>query len=240
MMTEPVRSGHDRTVYERYSPVVRRLAMRVVRTLPSSVTVDDVLSAGWVGMSEALRRRSDGMSEEQFEAYASHRIRGAILDYLRMLDPMTRKLRGASRRVSDAIARLSIRLGRQPESEEVAAELGLDLEAYHQLLGDIGDANCARLEISDLDVSSGVDLSPEGEASRQELAGALANAIRGLPERQQTVLGLYYQDECTLKEIGHILGVTESRVCQIHTEAVHRLRAALDVAAPRRGGGRPA
>ena len=94
----------DRELYDRYMPLVRRIAMRTIRTLPSSLTFDDILSAGWVGMAEALQRRTSEMEEEHFEAYASYRVRGAILDYLRVLDPLSRKLRGASRRITEAAA----------------------------------------------------------------------------------------------------------------------------------------
>src|SRR5688572_1421708 len=95
-------SAAERAAYERYMPLVRRIAMRTARTMPRSVTIDDLISAGWVGMAEALGRRAAEMDEQHFEAYASYRVRGAILDYLRMLDPLTRKLRGASRRITDA------------------------------------------------------------------------------------------------------------------------------------------
>ena len=140
----------DRELYDRYMPLVRRIAMRTVRTLPSSLTFDDILSAGWVGMAEALQRRTGEMEEEHFEAYASYRVRGAILDYLRVLDPLSRKLRGASRRITDAASDLTQRLGRTPNEDEMAGELGLSLPAYQELLTEISDAGFARLEISSI------------------------------------------------------------------------------------------
>jgi RNA polymerase sigma factor (sigma-70 family) len=124
-----------RNVYERYLPLIRRIAMKMVRQLPRAITLDDLLSSGWTGLVEALRRRTPKMTEDEFEAYASQRIRGAILDYLRSLDPMSRRLRGASRDVTAAISTLIRRLGRPPEEEEIAAELGIDLESYQALLG---------------------------------------------------------------------------------------------------------
>lgn len=218
----------EQQVYERYMPLVRRIAMKALRTLPASVTLDDLLSVGWMGLAEALSRRTPQMDEEQFEAYASHRVRGAILDYLRMLDPLSRKLRGASRRITEATARLTARFGRAPEEEELAAELGLKVPEYHQLLSDISDAGFARLELTEL-----VDLpfdtpSPELMAARHQMMDLVSRAIQNLPERLQLVLGLYYQEDCSFREIGEVLGVTESRACQLHSEAVHRIRAELE------------
>src|SRR5690242_6558830 len=144
------RPDSQRETYERYLPIVRRIAMRTVRTLPPSVTIDDVISAGWLGMVEALGRRTPDMTEDHFEAFASYRVRGAILDHLRMLDPMSRKLRGASRRITQVVSELVGKLGRNPEQEEVAGALGLELAEYQRLLGEINDAGFARLEVSEV------------------------------------------------------------------------------------------
>ncbi|HMA97206.1 MAG TPA: RNA polymerase sigma factor FliA [Polyangiaceae bacterium] len=214
-------------LYERYTPLVRRIAMKTIRTLPASYTLDDLLSAGWIGLADALRRRTETMDEVQFEAYASHRVQGAILDYLRSLDPLSRKLRGASRRITEATAVLVARLGRAPEEDEIAAELGLPLEQYHQLLTDIAEAGLARLELTQ-SAPDQVELSsPEAMTAQRELIDQVSEAIDALPERLKTVLGLYYQEECSFREIGEVFGVTESRACQLHTEAVHRIRARL-------------
>lgn len=218
----------ERAAYERYMPLVRRIAMRTARTMPPSVTLDDLISAGWVGMAEALRRRSADMDEQHFEAYASYRVRGAILDYLRMLDPLTRKLRGASRRITDAAATLGGRLGRAPSEDEMADELGVSLDDYHQLLTEISEAGFARLDLSAATDTPSEDMTPEVQASRSELVELVARAIDELPERLRLVLGLHYQEDCTLREIGVILGVTESRACQLHAEAVHLIRARIE------------
>lgn len=202
--------------------------MKTVRSLPSSVTLDDLLSAGWIGLAEALQRRTSGMNEEQFEAYASHRVQGAILDYLRSLDPLSRKLRGASRRISESTAELASRLGRAPDEEEIADELGLALESYHQLLMQIAEAGLARLELTENSGWLPEQTSPESLVTEHELVDHVAAAIDELPERLRNVLGLYYQEDCSFREIGDILGVTESRACQLHTEAVHRIRAKLN------------
>jgi RNA polymerase sigma factor for flagellar operon FliA len=198
--------------------------MKTVRSLPASVTLDDLLSAGWIGLAEALQRRTPTMDEEQFEAYASHRVQGAILDYLRSLDPLTRKLRGASRRISEATGDLTARLGRAPDEDEIAGELGLPLDSYHQMLMQIAEAGLARLELTEDSGWLGEQASPEALATEHELTDQVAAAIDELPERLRTVLGLYYQEECSFREIGAVLGVTESRACQLHTEAVHRIR----------------
>jgi len=211
-------------LYERYTPLVRRIAMKTVRSLPASVTLDDLLSAGWIGLAEALQRRTPTMDEEQFEAYASHRVQGAILDYLRSLDPLTRKLRGASRRISEATGDLTARLGRAPDEDEIAGELGLPLDGYHQMLMQIAEAGLARLELTEDSGWLAEQASPETLATEHELTDQVATAIDELPERLRTVLGLYYQEECSFREIGAVLGVTESRACQLHTEAVHRIR----------------
>jgi RNA polymerase sigma factor FliA len=217
----------DRELYERYMPLVRRIAMRVLRTLPSSVTLDDLLSVGWMGLSEALQRRTSAMNDAQFEAYASHRVRGSILDYLRLLDPLSRKLRGASRRITQATAELTNRLGRVPEAEEIAGEMGLPLEELHLLLGEIAESGFARLEISELAEFTPDHDSPETMVVQRELTELVTAAIDALPERLRIVLGLHYQEDCTFREIGEVLGVSESRACQLHSEAVHRIRARL-------------
>ncbi|HVU05594.1 MAG TPA: FliA/WhiG family RNA polymerase sigma factor [Polyangiaceae bacterium] len=230
-----VTSASRKEEYDRYMPLVRRIAIRIARGVPSTVTLDDILSAGWVGMAEALARRAEKMEESHFEAYASYRIRGAILDYLRSLDPLSRKLRGASRKITDAARTLTAKLGRLPQEEELAAELGLSLGDYQDLLGSIADAGLLRLELAQVEHLNGNEPSPEAAALRNEAASVVASAIDDLPERLKTVLGLYYQEDCSFREIGEVLGVTESRACQLHSEAVHLIRAMLEEGGERRG-----
>lgn len=220
---------------ERYLPLVRRIAMKAVRTLPSSITFDDILGVGWVGMARALEQRTSDMTEDRFEAYASHRVRGAILDYLRSLDPLSRKLRGASRRITKAMADLSLSLGRAPSSEEIADELGIPLDEYYSILTRMSEVGLARLDL----LGQGAephDPSPEPEmmASRNETIQAISEAIEELPERLQLVLGLYYQEELSFREVGEVMNFTESRACQLHAEAVHHIRSKLRI----RGGGK--
>ena len=226
----PERRVIDRAMYDRYAPLVRRIAMRVVRRLPPTITIDDMLSAGWVGLAEALKRCAPTMPEEEVEAYVSHRVRGAMLDYLRSLDPMSRRMRNASRQVTTAVKSLTIRLGRAPEEEEIAAELGLELPAYHTLMGDIATSDAVSLDLTELaGPTTEAEHAPDFIASRNELVTRVAEAIEALPDRLQLIVGLYYQEDCSLREIGEVLGVTESRICQLHGEAIHRIRAMIEL-----------
>lgn len=216
--------------YDRYLPLVRRIAMRLARRVPSHIAVADLISSGWVGLVEAYSRAAPDMPHEEFEAYASHRVRGAMLDYLRGLDPATRQARNTSRKVARSIAELTRRHGRPPEEEEIAAELGLEMADYHKLLHTISSAGMSRLELVDIDkVETMPDRRnmPDEQAGTRLLAEQVADAIRRLPVRLQQILALYYQEDCTLREIGAVLEVSESRVCQLHAEAMHRLRADL-------------
>jgi RNA polymerase sigma factor for flagellar operon FliA len=221
----------DRAIYERYLPMVRRIAMKLVRRLPRHISVDDLIGAGWLGMVEALRRRDSIASDDQFEAYAAHRVRGAILDYLRSIDPMTRRMRGASRQITAAIKKLTALFGRSPSEEEIAGELGLDLEAYCSLLNEVAEADPARIELTDLH-SDGRGPAPDDMTLRRELADHIAGAIDDMPQRLQLVLTLRYQEECSLREVGEVLGLTEARACQLHSEAIHRIRAHLESTRP--------
>ncbi|MGF1465939.1 MAG: RNA polymerase sigma factor FliA [Sandaracinaceae bacterium] len=208
-------------------PIVRRVAFRLARRLPPHVDVDDLIGAGSEGLLKAARSY-DAEKYPRFEPYAETRIRGAILDELRAWDAMTRHGRRRMLEVSRAVSRLSTRLGREPDEEEVAEELGLELADYQRLNAELarGPALGRLGEVDPDHVDGGFD-DPASLYSEAELKGRLAEAIRKLPERTQTVLALYYQEDCTQAEIGEVLGVTESRVCQILGEAAARLRALL-------------
>ncbi len=219
----------DREAYERFLPMVRRTAMRCARRVPRHITVSDLIGYGWVGLMEAFRRADPNMPPNEFEAYASYRVRGAMLDYLRSLEPGTREVRRASRQVAESIRTLTGQHTRPPEEDEIAQHMGLDVEAYRALLDKIAAGGMARLELIDtenLDVDDKSEAADD-TASKRQMAAAVADAIDELPERLRQILALYYQEECTLKEIGAVLGVTESRISQLHTEAMHRLRAAI-------------
>ena len=232
-------------------PVVRFLARRIHERLPQHVDIEDLVSAGVVGLLDAFTK-FDPDKKVQFRSYAQFRIRGAILDSLRTLDWSPRELRRKGRAVEEAIRVLTSRLGGAPNESDVAREMGLSLEEYQQLLGDlkgleIGTLHAERNEDSGEEELAYVPGNPEEDplfrCLRGELEERLAEAIQNLPDRERLVMTLYYYEEMTMREIGLALGVVESRISQVHASAVAHLRAALkDLAAARsfpRGLSRP-
>lgn len=222
----------DRESYGRYLPLVRRTALQLARRIPSTIEVSDLLGYGWIGLMEAYQRSDPGMPREEFEAYAHFRVRGAMLDHLRSLDPSSRAQRRASRGVARAIADLASVLGREPEDDEVARKLELTVADYRDLAEKVALAGAARLELLDL---QDMDLpcasgSPEEEADRLRLIDAVAYALPKLSRRLGQVVTLYYRDGRMLREIAETLGVSESRVSQLLSEAIDDLRAAIQSA----------
>jgi RNA polymerase sigma factor FliA len=216
-------------------PTVRYLARRIHERLPQHVELDDLISAGVVGLMDAFSK-FDHTKKVQFKSYAQFRIRGAILDSLRTLDWSPRELRRKGRAVEEAIRSVTLRVGRAPSEQEIAGEMELSLTEYQQLLGDlkgleIGSLHMERSEESGDEELAYVPGAPEEDplfrCLKGEMKQRLADAIDGLPEKERMVLTLYYYEELTMKEIGLTLGVVESRVSQIHSSAVLRLRAAL-------------
>jgi RNA polymerase sigma factor FliA len=221
-------------------PVVRFLARRIHERLPQHVDIEDLVSAGVVGLMDAFTK-FDPDKKVQFRSYAQFRIRGAILDSLRTLDWSPRELRRKGRAVEEAIRAAMARLGRAPSEAEVAAELDLGLEEYQQLLGDlkgleIGTLHAERNAESGEEELAYIPGRPEEDplfrCLRGELEERLGEAIQNLPDRERLVMTLYYYEEMTMREIGLALGVVESRVSQVHASAVAHLRGALrDLAA---------
>ena len=216
-------------------PTVRYLARRIHERLPQHVELDDLISAGMVGLIDAFSKFDHG-KKVQFKSYAQFRVRGAILDSLRTLDWSPRELRRKGRAVEEAIRALTQRLGKAPAEQEIAAEMGVSLADYQTLLGDlkgleIGSLHMERSEDSGDDELAYVPGAPEDDplfrCLKGEMKQRLADAIEELPEKERLVLTLYYYEELTMKEIGLTLGVVESRVSQIHSSAVVRLRSAL-------------
>jgi RNA polymerase sigma factor FliA len=216
-------------------PVVRFLARRIHERLPQHVEIEDLISAGVVGLMDAFAK-FDPEKKVQFRSYAQFRIRGAILDSLRTLDWSPRELRRKGRAVEEAIRVLTNRLGRAPNEGEIAAEMSITLDEYQQLLGDlkgleIGTLHVERNEDSGDEELAYVPGNPEEDplfrCLRGELEDRLAEAIGKLPDRERLVMTLYYYEEMTMREIGLALGVVESRVSQVHASAVARLRASL-------------
>ena len=223
-------------------PTVRYIARRIHERLPQHVELDDLVSAGVVGLIDAFSK-FDHTKKVQFKSYAQFRIRGAILDSLRTLDWSPRELRRKGRAVEEAIRALTHRLGRAPAEQEIAADMGLELAEYQQLLGDLKGLEIGSLHIERTEDSGDEELayipgSPEDDplfrCLQSEMRERLAGAIGGLPEKERLVLTLYHYEGLTMKEVGQMLGVVESRVSQIHSSAVLRLRAALGVFAGRK------
>ncbi len=220
-------------------PIVRFVARRIHERLPQHIEMEDLVSAGMVGLIDAFNK-FDASKNTQFRSYAKFRIRGAILDNLRALDWSPRELRRKGRAVEVAMHALSSRLGRAPLENEVAGEMGMPLDEYQQLLTDlkgleIGSLHVERVEDSGEDelayVPNPTEDDPLFRCLQGEMQARLADAITALPERERLVLALYYQEEMTMKEIGLTLEVVESRVSQIHSSAVLHLRSLLANAA---------
>ncbi len=219
-------------------PMVRYIARRIHERLPQHVEMDDLVSAGVFGLIDAFNK-FDHTKQVQFKSYAQFRVRGAILDSLRELDWSPRELRRKGRAVEEAIRTLTQRMGRAPQEAEIAREMNLPLYEFQLLLGDlkgleIGSLHTERSEDSGEEELAFLPTSPEEDPLFQCLQGEmrqlLIDAIEVLPEKERLVLTLYYYEEMTMKEIGLTLGVVESRVSQIHSAAVLRLRAALGAA----------
>lgn len=225
------KSSHE--LLEQYTPLVKRIAQHLMLRLPSSVVLDDLVQAGMIGLLEAAKR-FDPSKGASFDTYAGIRIRGAIIDEVRRGDWTPRSVHRNGRRVTEAIRAVEFRTGRDASDTEVASELQISVAEYHALLQDSQDSRLFSIDelTHDDDDSVGMqfegkDPGPDqlfqGDAFRQ----ALAVAIDALPEREKLVMALYYDEELNLKEIGSILGVSESRVSQIHSQAAMRLKSRL-------------
>jgi RNA polymerase sigma factor for flagellar operon FliA len=216
-------------------PQVQYIARRVHDRLPSQVPIEDLYHAGVLGLMEALERY-DPEKKVQFKSYAKFRIRGAILDSLRAMDWSPRSLRRQAREVEQAHERLRQRLGRAPTDMEVAEEMGFSIEDYQRLLGDLGGLGLGSLEKEAgengeeselLRYKPDTDEDPYTLCLRSELQQRVAEAIAELDAQEQQVLALYYHEELTMREVGEVIGVGESRVSQIHSAAMIKLRARL-------------
>jgi RNA polymerase sigma factor for flagellar operon FliA len=217
-----------------HMPLVKKLAHHMKAKLPPSVEVDDLIQAGMMGLLDAINRYEDNHGA-QFETYAVLRIRGAMLDELRSSDWMPRSTRQNMRKVEEAMAALQQRLGRAPSESEVAKLLKMSLEDYQEMLFESGGHQLVYYEDfheddgndSFLDRYVVDDSDPLRSLLETDFRQAVIDAIDALPPREKLLMGLYYEEELNLKEIGAVMGVSESRVSQLHTQAVARLRATL-------------
>lgn len=223
-----------RALIERYAPLARYVVDRLNLTPGPALDHDDLLSEAVIGLIGAIER-FDPARGIKFESYAYHRIRGAVIDMLRQLDWLPRAVRQKEARLAEAFARLEERLGRPPSDEEVAEALGVTVEELDALAHEVALQAVQSLDetlalqhaeaatLADL-VADDAAPCPQAELERSTEREMLAEAVEGLPESERTVISLYYHEGLTLKEIGRLLGVTESRACQIHGKAVIRLR----------------
>ncbi|HWX01686.1 RNA polymerase sigma factor FliA [Collimonas sp.] len=223
----------------KHAPLVRRLALQLIAKLPASVELDDMIQAGMLGLLDAANRFQEDQGA-QFETYASQRIRGAMLDELRANDWLSRGLRQSSRSVDAAVQMLEQRLARAPSEREIAQAMQLSLEDYQRLLQEIHGSQLLYYEDCEgdggenafLDRQHGSAESKRDNDPLQRLLDSgmrqlLVDAIAMMPERERLLLSLYYEQEMNLREIGAVLEVSQSRVCQLHSQAISRLRARL-------------
>ena len=219
-----------------YQPLVRKLAFHMMAKLPPSVEVDDLIQVGLIGLSDALSRYEPSQGV-QFETFATQRIRGAMLDELRGSDWMSRSSRKGQKDIEVAMRRLEHALGRTPLESEIAAEMGLPLVEYQRLLSKVRGTQLVYLEDmhrADEDDDSYLDrhvadssADPLNVLRDQRLRESLVAAIKALPEREQYIMSMYYEQDMNLKEIAAVLDVTESRICQLHSQSIARLRAKM-------------
>ncbi|NOU50817.1 RNA polymerase sigma factor FliA [Pseudoalteromonas sp. JBTF-M23] len=221
-------------VVERHASLVKKVACHLLARLPANIQLDDLVQSGMIGLIEATKN-FDASKGASFETFAGIRIRGAMLDEIRRGDWAPRSVHRKSRMVAEAIAELESLLNREPKDTEIAEKLDITLDEYHHILSDV---NCSKvIGIEDLGVDEDAispadnDLSldkPFNNVKNERFNESLVAAIQSLPERDALVLSLYYNDEMNLKEIGQILDVSESRVSQIHGQAMIRLRAKIN------------
>ena len=217
-----------------YAPLVKRIAHHMMAKLPASVELDDIIQTGMLGLLDAVSRYEESHGA-QFETYAAQRIRGAILDGLRQADWLPRSFRRDFRRIEAAIGKLEQRMGRAPSEHEVSDELGMPLAEYQKMLQDARGYQLISFE--DFNQPEGEDFldrycedpsaDPLHSLLDRKLRERLVQGIGRLPEREKVVMGLYYEEELNFREIGETLGVSESRVCQLHSQAIARLRSQI-------------
>jgi len=223
------------SLIKQYSPLVRRLAHQMIAKLPANIEIDDLIQVGLIGLTDALSRFDVGQGV-QFETFATQRIRGAMLDELRGGDWMSRGTRRQQRDIESAVRKLEQKLGRAPQESEIAAEMGIPLAEYQDLLGKVRGTQLVYLEDMSGDEGDEDFLdrhvadhgnNPLLKLQDHRMRESLVAAIKNLPEREQFMMSMYYEHDMNLKEIAVVLKVTESRVCQLHSQAIARLRVKL-------------
>ncbi len=233
-----ITAENQEEVIKRYSPMIKYVANRIAMRLPPHIEVDDLISVGVLGLMDAISKY-DSSRGAKFKTYAEFRVRGAILDELRAMDWVPRSIRQKASSVDKVVQALQGKLSRSPEDEEVAKEMGMSLDQFHDTLNetksipifsleDLGIAKESGEQQSLLDCLAGkADADPQTQIRLIELKEIIAKAIDALPEKERLMVSLYYYEELTMKEIGAVLEITESRISQIHSKAVYRLRTKL-------------
>ncbi len=230
--SDSLRNGHDsqrNAFLESHLDLVRYLALRIASRLPATVDVEDLIHDGVVGLLDAFEK-FDSTRGIRFRTYAESRVRGAILDGLRQKDWRPRSVRLMQRDLEATIGMISSVHGRKATEEEIARAMGVDMKTYRELLQDLSVGPILSLEelpTSADPVSAGGIPNPDTCLEKRELTSALAAELKQLPQRERQVMELYYHEELNMREVGVVLGVTESRVCQLHAQAAARLRAGL-------------
>ena len=221
-----------------FAPLIKYIANRIAMRLPPHIDINDLINAGVIGLIDAIEK-FDANKQIKFKTYAEFRIRGAILDELRSMDWVPRSVRQKARKVEEAYARLEAALGRPASDEEVASEMGIDMDTFYRLLSDTASVSLLSLDDlgeDDTEPSKRNLLEyimqdekdwPSHRMGINEIRELVAETIKSLPEKERMVISLYYYDELTMKEIGHVLKFTESRVSQIHTKSILRLRSKM-------------
>lgn len=233
----PVNSTRDKLIME-YAPLIKYIAQKIAARLPANIELDDLISSGVIGLMDAIEKY-DASRDNKFKTYAEFRIRGAILDELRAQDWVPRSVREKAKILERCYAKIEQSKGRQATDEEVCAELGITQEEYHDMLNQVRSVSL--LSYDDISSFSKADKrllhgygeggskasTPFSEVNIAYIKKMISEAIRDLPEKQRLVLSLYYYEDLNLKEIGRVLDVTESRVSQLHTQAILRLKGKL-------------
>ncbi|MFT5218316.1 MAG: RNA polymerase sigma factor for flagellar operon FliA [Planctomycetota bacterium] len=215
----------------RYCPLVKRIAYHLLNRLPPSVQIDDLIQAGMVGLLEASRN-FDADKGASFETFAGIRIRGSMIDEIRRSDWTPRSVHRKYRSVADAIRKIENETGQDARDSDVALQLGISLSEYHQILIDSSSSRIYSIESleeqnQDTEVPSSSEKTPDESLSRNDYQTQLKESISELPDKEQLVMSLYYDDEMNFREIGEILDVTESRICQLHGRALLRIKSRM-------------
>lgn len=229
----------DQLILE-YAPLIKFIAQKIAARLPSNIELDDLISSGVIGLMDAIEKY-DPTRDNKFKTYAEFRIRGSILDELRAQDWVPRSVRDKSKMLDKTIVELEEQLGRMPDEKEISEKLGITIEELHSLVNQVRPVSVLSIDEqptlnnsdkkSILNILEGSKLNnPHNQLNLKVVKDIITNAIEELPERQRLVLSLYYYEDLNLKEIGRVLRVTESRISQLHAQAVARLRAKLNMA----------